>query len=61
MFLQKKRGKGGDGNRNKENIVESVSSSEGKDNGYLSDEEISTQVSKKDLCYEMKTSDIMGR
>ncbi|KAJ0174415.1 hypothetical protein K1T71_009523 [Dendrolimus kikuchii] len=51
---QKKRGKGSDGGRNKENVIEAGSQSDPK-------EEPSEASLQETLCYEIKRSDIMGR
>lgn len=54
---QKKRSKGGDGGRNKENIIEDG----GSEVGEKEDQKEDQIEKKKELCYEVKHSDIMGR
>lgn len=58
IFKQKKRGKGGDG-RNKENIIEAEVQSDKEEDGQA--EEPVRNTTEKKLCYEVKTSDVMGR
>lgn len=50
---QKKRGKGGDGGRNKENVIEDIQSD--------GEEQTEPSLPEKKTCYEVKHSDVMGR
>lgn len=56
LFVQQKKRGRDDGGRNKENIIEVEKDT--KENGQ---EEEKVEEPKKELCYEVKHSDVMGR
>lgn len=58
LFVQQKKRGRDDGGRNKENIIEPDREKDNKENGQ---EEEKVEEPKKELCYEVKHSDVMGR
>lgn len=57
LFVQQKKRGRDDGGRNKENLIEPEVEKDTKENGHEEEKE----KPKKELCYEVKHSDIMGR
>lgn len=58
LFVQQKKRGRDDGGRNKENIIEPEVEKDTKGNG-LQEEKV--EEAKKEICYEIKHSDVMGR